>query len=110
MVTAGGGRAIGFGCSLVGEPAEVPFQKPPLPLAVLNVGLGMPELIGDETVDACVMLMIELRGVVLLVVIESIESRLSLLGASDALDMYEDVEIRRCDLIERAEESSCSEV
>jgi len=70
----------------------------------------MPELIGDETVDACVMLMIELRGVVLLVVIERVESRLSLFGASDAVVMNDDVEILRCGPIERAEESSCSAV
>lgn len=77
---------------------------------MLNVGLGIPELIGEEAVDACVMLMIELRGVVLLVVVESIESRFSLLGASDPMVMIDDVEILRSALMERAEESSCSGV
>lgn len=72
------------------------FHMPPLPLDVLNVGLGIPELIGDDTVDTeCAMLMIELRGV-LRVVVERIEFLVSL-GDNEAAVNEDELVVLRCD-------------
>lgn len=73
--------------------------------SALSVGLGIAELVGEDNVDACVMLMKELRfvAVLLRVELEMIELLLS------RRCPMKNIDVRRLALIESEDELTTSE-